>query len=110
MGGPLGNFSLLQRAVGIGTYGPPIETDSGDQIGVGVSYQHYFDEAQHRQILVALGGSGSTDNGNDPTAALALQYQQALSKNLIWSIGGFGSITTESDKGFGARTELTRKF
>ncbi len=110
MGGPLGSFSLLQRAFGIGTYGPPIETDSGDQIGLGVSYQHYLDEAQHRQILVAVGGSGSTDNGDDPTGALALQYQQALSENLIWSIGGFGSLTTEGDKGFGARTELTRKF
>ena len=110
MGGPLASFSLLQRAFGIGTYGPAIETDSGDQVGAGVSYQHYFDEAQHRQVLVAIGGSGSTDDGNDPTGALALQYQQALSENLIWSVGGFGSVTTEGDKGFGARTELTRKF
>lgn len=109
-GGPLGGFSLLHRAVGIGTYGPPIETGAGDLFGLGVSYQHFFDEEESRQVLIALGGSGRTGSGDEFTSALALHYQQALTHNLIWSVGGFASVTDEGDKGFGARTELLRKF
>ena len=109
-GGPLGNFSLLHQAVGIGTYGPAIDNDFDNQVGGSVSYQHFFDDDEYRQIIASLGGSGSTDGGNDTTGALVLQYQQALSENLLLAVGGFGSVTTENDKGFGARTELTRKF
>lgn len=112
-GGPLGGFTLLQRAVGIGTYGPPIDTEQGDAFGFAFSYQHFLDADQCRQVLVSVGGSTPTDdrgNGRETTGAIALQYQQALSPDLIWSLGGFGSVTESGDKGFGIRTELTQKF
>jgi len=32
-GGPIGGFSVLQRAFGIGTYGSAIEAENGDQLG-----------------------------------------------------------------------------
>ncbi|NRB76887.1 MAG: hypothetical protein HRU46_21210 [Verrucomicrobiales bacterium] len=111
-GGPLGGFSVLQRAVGIGTYGPAIEAQKGDQLGFEISYQHFLDSAERRQLLAAVGAAGSYDSAvDDPvTFALSLQYQQSLSENLIWTLGGFGSITEDSEKGFGVRTELNRKF
>lgn len=109
-GGPLGNFSLLHQAVGIGTYGPAIDNDFDSQAGGSVTYQHFIDEAESKQVIASVGGSGSTDGGNDTTGALVLQYQQAVSENLLWAVGGFGSVTTEGDKGFGMRTELNRKF
>ncbi|MAS94328.1 MAG: hypothetical protein CMO55_14110 [Verrucomicrobiales bacterium] len=112
MGGPLGGFTLLQRAVGIGIYGPPIDTERGDAFGFAFSYQHFLDADQYRQILLSIGGSAPLDDatGRDATGALALQYQHALSHDLIWSLGGFGSLTESGDKGFGIRTELTQKF
>lgn len=112
-GGPLGSVSLLQRAFGIGTYGPAIEVRNGELVGFEVSYQHFLDSKEMRQIIVSGGGAGSYDSSpgdSDFTGALALQYQHALSSNLIWSLGGFGSITDDGDKGFGVRTELLRKF
>ncbi len=112
-GGPLGGISLLQRAVGIGSYGSPIEVADGDLLGFEISYQHFLDSEEKRQILISAGGAGTYDpipGRDDFTAAIALQYQHALSSNLVWSLGSFGSITDDDEKGFGLRTELQRKF
>ena len=111
-GGPLGGFSILQRAVGIGTYGPAIEENGGDLLGFEIAYQHFLDEEERKQILIAGGASGSYDSSryDSLTFAISAQYQQSLSDNLTWVIGGFGTITEDSDKGFGIRTELNRKF
>jgi hypothetical protein len=111
-GGALGGFSLLQRAVGIGSYGAPVGMGAQDALGFEVSYQHFLDPEESRQILLSSGISQSSDGrGNEAvTGALGLQYQQALSRNLIWSTGGFGSVRDDGDKGFGIRTELIRKF
>jgi hypothetical protein len=111
-GGALGGFSLLQRAVGIGSYGAPIGMSDREALGFEVSYQHFLDSEERRQILLSAGVSRSHNAlGNDTeTGAVALQYQQALSRNLIWSTGGFGSITDEGERGFGVRSELIRKF
>lgn len=111
-GGALGGFSLLQRAVGLGYYGSAISQEEGDVAGQIISYQHYLDDAAKKQILVAAGFSKGLDShiGPDFTAALGLQYQQAISKHTIWRIGGFGTVTDDGEKGLGIRTELLRKF
>ncbi len=111
-GGPLGGISVLQRAVGIGTYGPAIDAKSGNQLGFEIAYQHFLDDQERRQLLVAAGASGSyaPDPEDAISFALSLQYQQSLSDNLIWTLAGFGTITDDSDKGIGLRTELNRKF
>lgn len=111
-GGALGGFSLLQRAVGIGSYGAPIGLSDRSALGFEISYQHFLDHEERKQILLSTGFGRSEDSeGNETrTGAIALQYQQALSRNLIWSTGGFGSFTTEEEKGFGVRSELIRKF
>lgn len=111
-GGSLGGFSLLQRAVGIGTYGSPSNLAARDALGFEISYQHFLDNEARRQLLVSAGVSASENllGIDSTTGAVALQYQQQLTRNLIWILGGFGSITDDDDKGFGMRTELLRKF
>lgn len=111
-GGATGGFTLLQRAVGIGNYGPPIGGEARDQLGGILSYQHFLDAEEKKNILVAAGLVKSLDDSieTDLTGALGLQYQQSLFGNTVWSIGGFGTVTDEGDKGFGIRTELLRKF
>ncbi|MEM9283353.1 MAG: hypothetical protein AAGA96_16140 [Verrucomicrobiota bacterium] len=111
VGGPLGGFSMLQRAVEIGTYGAPIPDDGGDLFGLEVAYQHFLDGAHRRQIMAAIGGVGEHGSSQrDATFATSLTYQQALSDHLLWIVSGFGSTTDEGNKGFGLRTELQRKF
>lgn len=111
-GGALGGFSLLQRAVGIGTYGSPSNLAARDALGFEISYQHFLDAEARRQLLVSAGVSASENllGIDSTTGAVALQYQQQLTRNLIWILGGFSSITEDDDKGFGMRTELLRKF
>jgi hypothetical protein len=111
-GGALGNFTLLQRAVGLGSYGAPLDTEAGDALGFELSYQHFLDSEERRQLLISAGAVRTeTPAGEDMvTGAIGLQYQEALSKNLIFRAGGFGTATDDSGKGFGIRTELLRKF
>ena len=111
-GGPLGGFSFLQRAVGIGSYGAPLDANEGDALGFEISYQQFLDDEERRQLLYSAGAVRTESlTGEDTiTGAIGLQYQQQLSESLLFQIGGFGSFDDEGEKGFGVRTELRRKF
>lgn len=112
VGGALGGFSLLQRAVGIGNYGPASSLAERDALGFELSYQHFLDPEESRQVLLSAGYARSRNDLEEErrVGAFAAQYQQALTRNLIWILGGFASVDDEGEKGFGLRTELLRKF
>ncbi|MCG8600656.1 MAG: hypothetical protein MI807_10980 [Verrucomicrobiales bacterium] len=111
-GGPLGGFSFLQRAVGIGTYGAPLDANTGDALGFEISYQQFLDDEERRQLLYSAGVVRTeTPTGEETvTGAIGLQYQQQLNQSMLFQIGGFGSLDDDGEKGFGVRTELQKKF
>lgn len=111
VGGPLGGYGFLQQAVGIGGYGAPLNLESSDTFGFEISYQHFLDAEERRQILLSAGAARSEDIFGDSTiAALGLQYQQALSDSLLWRLGSFATFDDDGGRGFGLRTEILKKF
>ncbi len=110
-GGPLGRIGLLNRTVGIGTYGTALSNGSGRSGGASLGYQHFFDPLFYHQLLVEVGVRVPyRASAGDTTAALGAQYQWGFGRGFIWALGGFGSVAERGATGFGARTELLRKF
>ena len=110
-GGPLGRMGLLNRAVGIGGYGPAVSNKSGDVLGASLGIQHFFDPGAFRQVLVEVGGrTGYNDNTEKTLGALGAQYQWGFGRGLVFILGGFGMMDEDGDTGYGARSELMVKF
>lgn len=110
-GGPLGRLGLMNRAVGLGSYGAPLSNKSGDVVGASLGYQHFFDALAYKQLLVELGGRTPYGNNAEKTiGALGAQYQWGFGRGLALVVGGFGSVDEDGETGYGARSELLVKF
>ena len=110
-GGPLGRMGLLNRAVGIGSYGAPLSNQGGNTLGASLGYQHFFDPAAYRQLLIEVGGRQGIGQSEEPAVgAIGAQYQWGFGRGLALILGGFGSLNENGDSGYGARSELMVKF
>ena len=110
-GGPLGRLGLMNRSVGLGSYGAPLSNKSGDVVGASLGYQHFFDALAYKQLLVELGGrTPYGQNAEKTIGALGAQYQWGFGRGLIFILGGFGSLDEDGQTGYGARSELLVKF
>lgn len=110
-GGPLGRMGLMNRAVGLGSYGAPLSNRSGDSIGASIGFQHFFDAAAYHQLLVEIGARKGYDSNPEPlTGAIGAQYQWGISRGLIWILGGFASLDEKGTTGYGGRSEMMVKF
>ena len=110
-GGPLGRLGLLNRAVGLGSYGAPLSNKSGETLGATLGIQHFFDALAYKQVLVELGGrTPYGDNAEKTIGALGAQYQWGFGRGLALILGGFGSMDEDGETGYGARSELLVKF
>ena len=110
VGGPLGNIGILYAAVGLGDYGAALGNRANESVGLGVGYQHFFDEDKSRQLIVEAGGRASTGGEDDSAIAIGAQYQKALNQHAILVLGAFGSHHEERGGGYGARVEMRVKF
>lgn len=110
-GGPLGRLGLMNRAVGLGSYGAPLSNKSGDVVGASLGYQHFFDALAYKQLLVELGGrTPYGSNAEKSIGAVGAQYQWGFGRGLAFILGGFGTLDEDGETGYGARSELLVKF
>ena len=110
-GGPLGRFGLMNRSVGLGSYGAPLSNKSGDTVGASLGYQHFFDALAYKQLLVELGvRTPYGSNSEKSIGALGAQYQWGFGRGLALIVGGFGTLDETGDPGYGVRSELLVKF
>ena len=114
-GGPLGRAGISFAAVGIGSYGAPLDSRARDVVGGAFGYQKFFGAAKRRQLLAELGLRIGTRDPVADSAAAVVRYQMALGRRfvLVWDgfVGRREARIAALDRNLaGGRFELVIKF
>jgi hypothetical protein len=113
-GGPLGRTGILFAALGLGTYGAPLGNDADRAAGGSLGYQAFFDGIK-KQVIVEVGGRGSTGTAEPAAIAVGARYQQAFYFlrpyiNWILQFDAFVGAAENSTANGGGRAEVQIKF
>lgn len=109
-GGPLGRVGLAFASPQLGEYGPALSNRSSDVVGGALGYQMFLGGLS-RQLTVELSGRADTGGAETGGVAAAVQFQQKLTKRVLWQVDGFvAGYEDDRDIGAGARSEIRVQF
>jgi hypothetical protein len=109
VGGPLARTGILFAAVGLGSYGSPLNNNSADIFGGAIGYQMFFTGGR-KQLIFEAAVRDETEGAELTTSAVGARYQQAFGKHTILVLDAFTSDQDEADDNSGGRVELRFKF
>lgn len=104
LGGPLGRAGISFAAVGLGSFGAPLDNTARDAAGGAVGYQKFYGPLKRRQLLTELGVRVGTASSEPSAAALTARYQMALGRRTVLVFDAF----TAYHEGLGGRSDETR--
>ncbi len=104
LGGPLGRAGIGFAAVGLGSYGAPLDNRSRDAAGGAFGYQKFFGPLKRRQLLTELGVRVGTAGSEPSAAAISARYQMAFGRRTVLVLDAF----TAFHEGLGGRSDDTR--
>ena len=108
-GGPLGRAGLLFSARGIGSFPSPLSNRAGDAYGGAVGYQFQMLKSR-RQLTFETGARKDNAELGTNSYGVAGRFQQAFGRRGVFTLEGFGTLTTDRKPGVGIRTELLLKL
>lgn len=109
-GGPLGRVGLSFASPQLGDYGPALSNRSSDVVGGAIGYQMFLDGVSS-QLTLELAGRADTGGAETSGIAASAQYQQKLTKRVLWQVDGFvAGYEDARDLGAGIRSEIRVQF
>ncbi len=113
-GGPLGRAGIGFAAVGLGSYGAPLDSRARDVAGGAAGYQKFFGVEKRRQLLAEVAVRVGLDAAIADEAAATVRYQMALGRRTVLVWDGFlgrrqGGLSADRSLS-GGRFELLVKF
>ncbi len=106
-GGPLGRAGVNFAAVGLGSYGAPLDASAQDVAGGALGYQMFFNRTR-TQLILELGARLGTASAIQDQYAFTTRYQQAVGRHFVLRLDGFANHTEAFDEDifFGGRFEF----
>ena len=110
VGGPLAALGISFASPSLGNHLSELNSFAGEIIGMTMGYQAFWDN-HRRNLVVELAGVKGTESADElDSAALTVQFQQAIGQHFQLQIDGFVSYLENRDDGSGARIELLYQF
>ena len=109
VGGPLARTGILFASVGLGSYGSPLDNNSGDVLGTAVGYQMFFSGGR-KQLIVEAAVRDETEGAELTSSAIGARYQQAFGRHTILVLDIFGADLDNDEDNSGGRVEFRFKF
>lgn len=109
VGGPLARTGILFAAVGLGSFGSPLNNAAGDVYGGAVGYQMFFSGGR-KQFIAELGLRQETEGTEATSNAIGARYQQAFGRHTILILDGFFGDHDDLGDTSGLRAEARFKF
>ncbi len=114
VGGPLAPLGISFASPSLGNHLSELNsfTAGGSLVGIAMGYQAFWDQ-HRRNLVIELAGTSGLDSGVDAqrdSAALTVQFQQAIKQHYLLQLDAFVSYLEGADNGSGARIEFLVQF
>ncbi|MFI4986164.1 MAG: hypothetical protein ACHQF3_01870 [Alphaproteobacteria bacterium] len=108
-GGPLAPLGILYAAYGIGTSRSALSSAAWDVAGAALGYQAFWDD-KRRNLTLEIGGRKDTGNKSFDAVGAGAQYQQALTRRILWQVNATIARQDGRNNNYGLRTEILYQF
>ena len=110
VGGPFAPLGISFASPSLGNYLSELNSFAAPLVGIAMGYQAFWDN-HRRNFVIELAGTKGTDSDDQrDSAAVTLQFQQALGQHFQLQLEGFVNYLEARADGSGARIEMLAQF
>ena len=112
VGGPLAPLGISFASPSLGNYLSELNsfTVPNGLVGIAMGYQAFWDNHRRNVVFELAGTKGTESNDMADSAALTVQFQQAIGQRFQLQLEGFVNYLEARENGSGARIELLTQF